>query len=172
MADPTRNLILALSVALKRIRNPWNWSIRRLGILFLCLALGLKSFLFFATGTIAVAISLFELHMVEMKNRHVWRLMRIERDWLEADWSSRKRIQTIVLILLALLLLWSLAVDDLALIMLAIVGATMLCVEAVQHAVPTDDIEEDEAERVDESADEEETTGEDPEESRDDSWLQ
>lgn len=131
----------ALSQALKRRRNPWNWSLQAFALFLLCMALWFSGPLLYACGIILFGASLFELHLPEMKLRLVWRLMRAEREWFEAPWSARKRTQALGAALLAALLFWSLAVGDVALLLLAVGGAVMLATEAAQATM---DVESDE----------------------------
>ncbi len=130
---------LALSQALKRRRNPWNWCVQLLGIALLSLALWFKNGSLFGIGMIALSASLFELHLSELHSRRISRAMRAEQAWIDKPWTTRKRLEVLLIALLLAGVLWSLATRDIAILLLVIGVVTLAGVGAAQAAVKLDD---------------------------------
>lgn len=132
-----------LANALKRRRNAWNWTLQTLAFLVFCLALWSVSNTLFGVGLVCLGASLFELHLPDMDYKPIWRIMRMERDWLEHPWDGRKRRQALVLILIATGLFWSLAVHDIGLLLLVVGIAALFWVAAAQARLsPPEDPDE------------------------------
>ena len=98
------------------------------------MALWATSTALYSTGLILLGSSLFELHLPEMQTKKIWKLMRLERTWLESPATKRKKLQILALMFLVALLFYSLAVHDLALLLLAIGGFVLFATEAAQHS--------------------------------------
>lgn len=127
-----------LADALKRHRNPWNWSLQVLGLAALCSALWAGSSIFFSTGIIFLGTSLFDLHLPDMEFKPIWRAIRAEQRWLDAPWEGRKRVQAALMTLCGAGLFLSLAINDVLLLLLLIGFLTLGVVGYCQAASQRD----------------------------------
>jgi len=104
------------SLALKRHRIPWNWTVHFIGLIGFSLSLMLHSYLMFATSFIVLGAGFFELGLPQMRQgrwqRFVHDSVEWEKNWVAAPWNWRKIWRFIFVLTMIFLSLWSLIAQE------------------------------------------------------------
>lgn len=112
------------SLALKRHRAPWNWTLHFAALFGFGLTLLLHSYLVFAVTMIVFGTGFFELGLPKAPDNRwfgfVTRGVEWEKNWVAAPWGWYKIRRFIYVLLIGLLTIWALWTRDAAVLALLI----------------------------------------------------
>lgn len=117
-------------LAVRRHRQPWNWSLHFAALVLFGCALFGRSYLALAAATVLFAAGFFELNLGEPPEgrwfRWVRRCVERERNWAAAPWNLAKWWRLAVFLPVCGALAWALWVRELAALMLFVCFAVLL----------------------------------------------
>lgn len=105
-------------LALKRHREPWNWTLHCASLLAFALTLLLHSYLLFATSLILLGAGFFDLKMPEPPKNRWFKFaeegVEWEKDWVAYPWTFRKIWRFAFVVLVSLIVCWVLVTRELS----------------------------------------------------------
>ncbi|BCS88597.1 hypothetical protein [Pseudodesulfovibrio sediminis] len=111
-------------LALKRHRQPWNWTLQFAGIMLLGLTLAAHSYLLLAASMILFGAGFYELHMPEPSENLWFRFVsggiQWEKNWVATPWTFGKIFKCCVTLALLAVTVWALVVREIGTIGLLI----------------------------------------------------
>lgn len=105
-------------LALKRHREPWNWTIQFAALPLACLTFLTHSYLLAATTLILISAGFLHLKMDEAPDNRWFRFVHAavewEKNWIAAPWNWYKGLRFLFFLLVSALTIWALWTHELA----------------------------------------------------------
>lgn len=109
-------------LAIKRHREPWNWTLHFVGLCGFGMTMLTHSFLFFAASLIVFGAGFFELGLPPVKEGRWLRFARAciewEKNWVATPWNWHKTWRFVVVMGVAAVAVWALWTRDMGLLLL------------------------------------------------------
>ncbi|MGL1863298.1 MAG: hypothetical protein OCC46_12305 [Pseudodesulfovibrio sp.] len=100
-----------IKLALKRHREPWNWTLQCAALVGLGATMLTQSYLMLAFTLILFGVGFFALNMPEMQDnpwlRFVKRMVEWEKNWIAYPWTFHKCWRLAVTVLVACVVIWA-----------------------------------------------------------------